>query len=166
MLYLFIASTRSWRNLLLSNRQWIKKEGLIKGSHKELSATWYRFLQDDAETKICREKKKKLGKLSEKDQSFKKKSQRSNLQEDTLLERPILAVLEVKAVPAFSDRSEDPWVWVVKLIQGLPLKRLKGQIMSILPNNETMDILLGQPLFQQWFHKSWNRKYGRISLLT
>lgn len=32
-------------------------------------------MQDDAETKSCREKKKKLGKLSEKDQSFKKRSE-------------------------------------------------------------------------------------------
>lgn len=39
---------------------------------------------------------------------LKKKGQRSNLQEDTLLERPMQAVLEVKAVPAFSDRNEDP----------------------------------------------------------
>lgn len=73
--------------------------------------------------KVGVQNEQKLDQRREKDQSPKKEDQRSNQQEETLVEKVKQADIENGAVPTISDSSETSLVWMVNLNQGLALKR-------------------------------------------
>lgn len=73
--------------------------------------------------KVGVQDEQKLDQRREKDQSPKKEDQRSNQQEETLVEKVKQADIENGAVPTISDRSETSLVWMMNLNQGLALKR-------------------------------------------
>lgn len=88
-------------------------------------------------------KRKRAG-SAERKGAKSKKDQSSDHQEETLVERVTQAVLEAledRAVPAIPDRSESP-------------QSLDGESDSEITFKEKEILLLGQPLFRLWFHRS------------